>query len=447
MRISDILSLLKDYLSLALLVVILILLLFIFFYKIVYKKFMHGKKEIKFKKLVLPLIFTMYITVLLGATFLNRNYIYRGDINLNLFSSYKEAYVTASASNWRNIILNILLFFPMGFLLPLLNKHLKKCYKTIGISFIITLIIEIVQAITKLGIFEIDDIFNNLLGSIIGYTFINIIFIIKDKESNKKTLKILANLLPLVITICSFASIFTVYHFQEFGNLPIIDSSKIDMKNVSIENKIGNIGNENKRANIYQTKMYSKEELKQFAQNTFKTLGSNISEDRDEIYYEQTAIFYSDNYQDMWIEYLGRTYSLNDNHNQIKLYNNDSSSQSNNDFPSGNNNSVSATISDFNPDPIRTDVSKEEIIELIAKAGVNLDFDYDYEVSNNGEHIFKVNKFIKDDFMINGNLICSLETSGNYCIKNNIIEYHKIKECEIISENEAFEIIKKRKFY
>ena len=123
MSVAHILYLLKEYIILA----IFIVLLFLFFYKIVYKKIMKGQKEIKTKKLITILIFISYIVIVFGATFLSRGNAYEGAVNLSLFSSYKEAYIIGKISAWRNIIVNIMLFIPMGFLLPLLTPKLKKC--------------------------------------------------------------------------------------------------------------------------------------------------------------------------------------------------------------------------------------------------------------------------------------------------------------------------------
>ena len=156
MRISEIIELLKEYVLLGVVAIA----LFIVGYKIIYQKLMKGTKTISKPKLVLYGISICYILVVKGATFLNRGAGY-GTINLHLFSSYKQAYNQMQISLFRNIILNILLFVPLGFLLPFYSDKLKKSYITVGIGFVTTLIIEILQYVTRIGIFEIDDILNN----------------------------------------------------------------------------------------------------------------------------------------------------------------------------------------------------------------------------------------------------------------------------------------------
>lgn len=71
---------------------------------------------------------------------------------------------------YKNILGNIVPFMPLGFLLPLSRKRTTTFFKTLGCCFLIILFIEFLQLITMLGYFDIDDIWLNLTGCIIGYT-------------------------------------------------------------------------------------------------------------------------------------------------------------------------------------------------------------------------------------------------------------------------------------
>lgn len=62
---------------------------------------------------------------------------------------------------WKSIILNIVLFLPLGFLLG--NK------KGIATGFLLSVIIEVVQYIGMLGFCELDDVLNNTVGAVLGY--------------------------------------------------------------------------------------------------------------------------------------------------------------------------------------------------------------------------------------------------------------------------------------
>ena len=65
------------------------------------------------------------------------------------------------------IILNILLFVPFGFMFPVIHPKLSKA--TITYGFLFSLAIEIMQYITGRGLADIDDLINNTLGAVIGY--------------------------------------------------------------------------------------------------------------------------------------------------------------------------------------------------------------------------------------------------------------------------------------
>ena len=70
---------------------------------------------------------------------------------------------------YMNILGNIVPFVPLGFLIPTISKKYINALKTILISLICIIGIEIFQFITMLGYFDIDDILLNTFGCIIGY--------------------------------------------------------------------------------------------------------------------------------------------------------------------------------------------------------------------------------------------------------------------------------------
>lgn len=64
-----------------------------------------------------------------------------------------------------NVIGNIILFIPLGYLL---KSFLRNNILVFIIGILITLLLELIQFVTKLGVFDIIDIFLNALGIIIG---------------------------------------------------------------------------------------------------------------------------------------------------------------------------------------------------------------------------------------------------------------------------------------
>lgn len=67
-----------------------------------------------------------------------------------------------------NIIGNIIMFMPMGFLLPLLFSNLDCLKKTVAIGFGTSLLIEFTQ-LFLIRATDIDDLILNTLGTMLGY--------------------------------------------------------------------------------------------------------------------------------------------------------------------------------------------------------------------------------------------------------------------------------------
>ena len=65
--------------------------------------------------------------------------------------------------------LNILLFVPFGYLLPTLWKRADRWWKVVLFGFVMSLGIELVQLVTHLGMFDLDDLMNNSLGAFLGW--------------------------------------------------------------------------------------------------------------------------------------------------------------------------------------------------------------------------------------------------------------------------------------
>lgn len=119
------------------------------------------------------IIFLPYIFCVLWITIINRE---SESIryNLNLFWEYKELLFGSNKLFFLNqIICNILMLMPLGFILPVINHKIRKVGYIFIISCTFSIFIEVVQLITGRGLCEFDDIFNNTLGAVIGFFIYN----------------------------------------------------------------------------------------------------------------------------------------------------------------------------------------------------------------------------------------------------------------------------------
>ena len=114
-----------------------------------------------------------YLFILLYLTLLSRRTHSEMQMELSFLWEYRLA-LGGQVSWLLQILNNILLFVPMGVLygavgtLGRREKYLK-CRYVLCTGAVISLIIEILQLVLRLGLFEFDDILNNTLGMLLGY--------------------------------------------------------------------------------------------------------------------------------------------------------------------------------------------------------------------------------------------------------------------------------------
>ena len=68
-----------------------------------------------------------------------------------------------------NIGGNVLGFMPFGFLLPILSVRIRRGAAVILSGLAISLAVETIQLVTRVGIFDVDDLLLNTLGAALGY--------------------------------------------------------------------------------------------------------------------------------------------------------------------------------------------------------------------------------------------------------------------------------------
>lgn len=93
---------------------------------------------------------------------------------LELFWSYKKWILERSVAFGLEILNNIVLFFPFGFIL---TDALRRCpfWAVLLSSLAVSGCIEMSQLVFRLGLFEFDDIFNNVLGAVAGWCVFHIL--------------------------------------------------------------------------------------------------------------------------------------------------------------------------------------------------------------------------------------------------------------------------------
>ena len=64
---------------------------------------------------------------------------------------------------------NVIMFIPLGFLLPFVSDRAKKLKNCVVMTFVVILSVELLQLATLLGSFDIDDLLLNMIGIFMGW--------------------------------------------------------------------------------------------------------------------------------------------------------------------------------------------------------------------------------------------------------------------------------------
>jgi len=121
----------------------------------------------------------------------------RSDLSLSAFfrllftegidSALSHVHVV-SAADIHQVYLNVILFVPMGYLLPYVFDWFRaRCrVRPVAACFLISLLIENIQLIGKRGFYDIDDLICNTLGGLLGqWLFLSVAYVVTHPEWRK----------------------------------------------------------------------------------------------------------------------------------------------------------------------------------------------------------------------------------------------------------------------
>ncbi|MFK3939261.1 VanZ family protein [Alkalihalobacillus sp. NPDC078783] len=404
MTADTVLSIIKDHFITALFFIILLALLFSILYFIIYKKLLKGTTSLSIKPTIVTFMLIGYLMMVAGVTIFNRSPYMQGSMDLTLFGSYIEAWNNFSVKNWQYVILNIVMFLPLGILLPLLHDRFKKAIWTIAGALLLTLSIETFQYFTGFGVFEFDDLFNNTLGAIIGYGLTMSIL----KLWNKRLLQAVGYLSPLLLTSLAFGIIFGTYSLKEFGNLSIVPNHKVDMNEVTVILDVVFEGEGTFPVPVYKVTPYSVQEAKAFAETFFEQIDLDTS-DMDVNRDAETGFFYvqGDPGYSLWFEFKNGSYWLNNYFSQDNIHPIDTDE--------------SNLLNELN----RFDITLPETVELVHLGP--------------GEYEWKTHLYETGNQLIDGTL--SVEYFSDETIKtinHSMITYEKVTDKPIKTKQQAF---------
>ena len=172
------------------------------------------------KKIVLWLIFATYIVVVLRLTIFRLAPLNERQISLTLFIDLINVYRHAGFMPFIRLFLgNIAWFIPFGLLLPMLIKR-NPFWLITFLGFLFSLAIEATQFIFYRGVAELDDLFLNTIGVIIGYFMFKLFsqrLKAHEEKHGKLDIIISINFKYLVAFLVLFAAIVAIALFVQGG--------------------------------------------------------------------------------------------------------------------------------------------------------------------------------------------------------------------------------------
>lgn len=139
-------------------------------------------------KITVTVLFILYIGMLVRSILFRRSpeyikYNLRGMGSLDAFKSnlklanfvpfktiaYFLSGVESKAIALQNLLGNFVGFMPLGLLAPLLFEKIRSVKAMLVLSFLTSLAFELIQFVTGLGVFDVDDLILNTAGGVAGY--------------------------------------------------------------------------------------------------------------------------------------------------------------------------------------------------------------------------------------------------------------------------------------
>ncbi|MGN0328952.1 MAG: VanZ family protein [Lachnospira sp.] len=152
-----------------------------------------GKFHLVFKWIVfivymMCLIYLVFFAESMGRTHVQQGYVYNLEPlkEIKRFWKYIFSGEQIGLASRLNIFGNVIAFIPFGMCLPLISDHRVKFITTLLYTFALSLIIELVQLISKVGSFDVDDLLLNCLGGVIGYLICFIFHRLRMKNVARK---------------------------------------------------------------------------------------------------------------------------------------------------------------------------------------------------------------------------------------------------------------------
>lgn len=137
-----------------------------------------------------------------------------------LFTAFEPNFyllpVIGIASDLRNSILNVILFLPLGFLVPLFCEKFRSFRAVLKLGLICSLFVEFAQVFTY-RLSDINDLITNTLGALLGYRLARVVLQKKDRSAILQSRDILLSAVIAIVAMYFLRPLFGGWVWRLIG--------------------------------------------------------------------------------------------------------------------------------------------------------------------------------------------------------------------------------------
>jgi len=379
----------------------------------IHKRKYRGEKKFPWTRILLWMLFLGYLAVVFYVTNFRSSFGHRA-VNLHLFRGWLEAWNNFSQHRWLNVLLNIAMFGPFGFFLPLLGHKLRKWYLTIPAGFLTSLSIEVLQFIYARGVFDVDDLFCNTLGAAMGYFAVMTVLSLYNEKGRRLKGTLVFGALTLV-PVFAISGMFLGYELKTYGNLPCAPSYRNATGHISWELEC-ELPEAESTLPVYRTQARTIEACDAFAEDFRQIIGTQyntISYYQEEAYYMDNG--FGDGAYFLFVRYMDPGFEY------------------------------SAHLDDECP---WMDADRQTIEKALEKYPVAVPDAAEFISEGDGWHSFTMNRYMEGDILFDGILRVRYAQDGSIRnIESGLHGYTYHSSVEVISPGDAFERLREGRFW
>ncbi len=350
------------------------------------------------------------------------------------FYSYKEALHFAAAS-YHYLMINIGMFVPLGFVLPVGNTWFRKFVRMVGTAFFLALFMELGRCLATSTAIDPDNVVNHIAGAMIGYGA----YVIFEKKAvqfrkegqtgqSRSGGAVFLYQIPLCAVLIVLIGIPVLHGHRELGDMsPYEVIIPFQSKTISV-NTEKDWSDETAELPVCKIKPYTEREAAACAGRIFDKIGETMKE---------SSVRTSDGTMYMQFQTEEGSLFFMTSHNGEYDF----------ERPSGYTQAHPLENEDGTPVTAAEQEVRDALSELGIEVPVGAVFSAE-EVEEDGYHYFRANMLEEAGFIYHGDLRCQYTADGNIAeVRSRMDQFQVDRTAAVISEAEAYWQICSGMFY